>query len=490
MKMKSGKYYKIIGLALLTGALLQLQGCEDYLEPEEFSQVVPDNLFSSVQGIESVLFGAYAKSAEMQGSNVQASHLSVDESLADLAYSINSEANRYREYDLDPGNATGTLWTLPYESIRNTNIILDNIEQADIPESAKLLISSEAKFIRAVDYYNLHSRFGSVPLRTSSTQPLELPNASEQEIIDQIERDLLEAIPGLPDPGEELAYARAHKAAAIGYLMKLYLNTKQWQKAADAAKEIMDMGKFGLFPDYFTLFWVANEGNEELIWVRPAKADLGREAALTMMAFAYPPSFKSDPKTGLQFVGSNFGGSNIMVYDEFYDSFDPNDRRRYSIISEYINTDDVLVDLTESPDSRRPFKYYPDTDIEGSAYGNDVPVIRYADVLLTRAEALNELNGPTQEAIDLINEVRARADVDDLLLTDFASKESLRDHILMERGWEFYLEGIRREDLIRHGKLIERAQQRGLPAQDFHVRLPIPTFALDANPNLKQNPGY
>ena len=155
-----------------------------------------------------------------------------------------------------------------------------------------------------------------------------------------------------------------------------------------------------------------------------------------------------------------------------------------------MNSNGETIDLSPPNDNPRPFKYWPADDIAGPSYGNDIPVIRYADILLARAEALNRLNGPNQESIDLINEVRERAGLDDLVLTDFGSAEALNEAILIERGWEFYLEGIRRDDLIRHGEFISRAQERGNPAQPHHVRYPIPQFALDANPVLEQNDGY
>ncbi|MEJ7830419.1 MAG: RagB/SusD family nutrient uptake outer membrane protein [Segetibacter sp.] len=123
--------------------------------------------------------------------------------------------------------------------------------------------------------------------------------------------------------------------------------------------------------------------------------------------------------------------------------------------------------------------------------GNDLPEIRYADILLSRAEALNELTGPNTESINLINLVRKRAELTDVKLTDFTSKDALRDHIIKERGWEFYSEGLRREDLIRTGKFISYAQARGVAnAKDYKVLFPIPQQALDADPLLKQNPGY
>ncbi len=137
------------------------------------------------------------------------------------------------------------------------------------------------------------------------------------------------------------------------------------------------------------------------------------------------------------------------------------------------------------------WKYVPDPNANGQEHGNDVSEMRYADILLSRAEALNEISGPTQEAIGLINQVRTRAGIPDLQLADFPSKENLRAAILLERGHEFFYEGLRRRDLIRHDKFIEFAKNRGVAnAQDFRKLYPIPIAAINANPLLTQNPGY
>src|SRR5690606_6340901 len=102
-----------------------------------------------------------------------------------------------------------------------------------------------------------------------------------------------------------------------------------------------------------------------------------------------------------------------------------------------------------------------------------------------------EIEGPNQESVDLLNEIRERAGVPAFSLTDFPSKEVLRDALLEERGWEFVAEGMRRMDLIRHGKLVSRAVSRGAAnAQDYMTRFPIPHNEIEANPNLDQNPGY
>jgi starch-binding outer membrane protein, SusD/RagB family len=151
----------------------------------------------------------------------------------------------------------------------------------------------------------------------------------------------------------------------------------------------------------------------------------------------------------------------------------------------------LVEDAAGKPlDNARSFKYTPDPNAISQNNGNDIPVIRYADILLTRAEALNEVNGPNQESIDLINQVRQRAGISAILMGNFATREALRTQLLKERGWEFFTEGKRREDMIRMGTFVSNAVARGKAAKPFHVLYPLPQSEVDANPNLKQNDGY
>jgi starch-binding outer membrane protein, SusD/RagB family len=175
----------------------------------------------------------------------------------------------------------------------------------------------------------------------------------------------------------------------------------------------------------------------------------------------------------------------------FVNSFDlVNDKRAVLILRSYTNLAGANVNLMATPNNARCLKYW-DNGTVGNHSGNDVPVIRYADILLTKAEALNELNGPTQESLDLINAVRARAGIAALTLTDATSKEVYRDLILRERGWEFVAEGKRREDLLRHDKFISLAQARGITtAGEKHKLYPTPQAERDANKLCSQNDGY
>lgn len=150
--------------------------------------------------------------------------------------------------------------------------------------------------------------------------------------------------------------------------------------------------------------------------------------------------------------------------------------------------------MNDFEDNIRSFRIWPDQNAQGNHHGNDMPEVRYADILLARAEALNEINGPNQTSIDLVNQVRNRAGLigsNELILADFASQDQFRDHIFDERKWEFYSEGHRRTDLVRQGKFVEQALNRGVThASEHHNRYPLPQAALDSNPLLEQNPGY
>lgn len=124
--------------------------------------------------------------------------------------------------------------------------------------------------------------------------------------------------------------------------------------------------------------------------------------------------------------------------------------------------------------------------------GTDVVLLRLPDIILARAEALNELNGPNQTSIDLINMIRERAfgnEDHNLKLADYSSKEALRAAILQERGWELFLEGYNRRDLIRQGVYVETMKKKGSKnVSDSQLLLPIPQSELNMNPNLTQNP--
>ena len=337
--------------------------------------------------------------------------------------------------------------------------------------------------------------FGPVPLVTTTEElNLEVARPGDDEMKSFIESDLLSAIASLP-VNQDLS-GKATKGAAMALLGRFYLNTKQWQKSADILNQAINLGKYNLFTPVEGLFAVENEGNDELMFVF--------ESNTTTLGWNYTPhAYPVGYQTGHVNYGAQF-----QLWRWFVNSFHPDDRRALDynpdegkfgwILKSYVNKGASLVDLLNDDivsgvekKYPRSFKFTPDPNALAQNHGNDMPILRYAEVLMSRAEALNELQGPNQESIDLINELRTRAEVPLYNLADFPTKESLRDQILVERGWEFFTEGLRRQDLVRHGKFISSAQDRGKSlAQPHHVLFPIPQEDIDANPALTQNPGY
>ena len=259
------------------------------------------------------------------------------------------------------------------------------------------------------------------------------------------------------------------------------MNTKQWQKAADMAKSVMGLNRYELQDVYTDVFAIANEGNSELLWAMTKLPLAGADQAINALMF--PPDY---PRP---FPNNGVFAARTYLFDSFVSSFEETDTRQDFIVRDYVSTSSGAVVEGFGRDQSFPHKYEFDPNSAGFRSGNDFPIIRYADILLSRAEALNETSGPSNEAIDLINMVRVRAKATPLDAGGF-TKESLREAILQERGWEFYFEAKRREDLLRQDRLISNAVARGKGAQDFHKLFPIPQVELDANPDLVQNPGY
>lgn len=468
-------------------------GCEAALKVSPPSELNEDVL-STPSGIKSLLFSSYSG---IQNGVSSRWYINASEVTTDLGFNTGGGENLTLSqlinftWDASLGILSAEVWAPHYRAIRDANLILEKLPTAQISQATQNLYAAEAKLLRAYAYSFLYKWFGPVPLRTSSSSPTDMDRAKDDEIRNFIQLELLTAIPDLPDPGQEEAFGRANKGMAWGILAKYYLNTKQWQKAADAASKVIGFNYYQLFPDPTKMFTVANERNKEMILVIPCLTIDGY--GNWYMAGALPSNFKTSsqiPEYTWVSGMANFA-TKYRLRSAFVNTFDfVNDKRAALILRTYVTTSGATVNLMDTPDNARCFKYWDNGTI-GNNSGNDVPQIRYADILLTRAEALNELNGPTQESLDLINQVRQRAGISPLTLADATGIDKLRDLILRERGWEFVGEGLRREDLLRQGKFIDFAKARGIVnALDKHKLFPIPQTERDANKLLRQNEGY
>jgi starch-binding outer membrane protein, SusD/RagB family len=469
-------------------------GCKKALDVSPLGQFAPNNVLTTDAGIKAVLFSAYTG---MQNGTASRFVINTNEVTTDIGFNSGGAENLQLTqlikftWDASLGTLQSEDWVPQYNTIRDANVVLDNIEDVNTTDDNKKLYTAEARFLRAYAYDFLYKMFGPVPLRTTSVTPPALARTTDDSIRTFIETELLASIPDLPDPGKELAYGRVTKGAAWGILAKYYLQTKQWKKAADACQKVTDFNYYQLFPRYQDMFRVENKGNKEMILVIPCLNLVGYGNWFS--AGALPPAFKRSPQIpDFTWTPSmaNFA-TQYRMRSAFTNTFDTiNDTRAILLIRHYYNNSGAYVNLLATADNVRSLKYWDNGTVANQS-ANDIPLLRYADILLSRAEALNELNGPTQEALDLINQVRKRAGIADLTMADATDQATLRSLILRERGWEFYTEGKRREDLLRNGTFISNAQARGITvATDKQKLFPIPQTEIDANPLCVQNPGY
>lgn len=467
--------------------LFSMISCENKLNEETFSSLGTSNFYTGTEDAESLLNGAYAISQGYgdYGRDALCFGEMTTDIMIETGGAINANTKPVEDFTWTASHVwLDDLWSRYYGAIYRSNTVIEKVPDIDMNDERKAQIVAEARFLRALNYYWLYDLWGAVPLISSSeTAVTDRPKrATDEEIVSFIESEFKEVSELLPVAQDD--YGRATSGAALGFLCKFYLNQKNWEEAAATAKQIMNNNVYSIYTggNRSDLFALDNEINNEFMYVHPFPENPGSSIGNTYLSHAAPPGyqFKYPPK-------QNFAAQ-FRIRTDFINTFEVEDERLDAFLFKYLNVDGDSIELGYN--NVRSFKYPEDPNGVGAVSGNDWPLLRYADILLSRAEALNEINGPNQESIDLVNVIRDAAGVSNIQLSDFANKETLNDFILAERGREFHTEGLRRQDLIRHRKFIEMARTRGKNASDYQVLYPIPQSEIDRNENLEQNEGY
>ena len=387
------------------------------------------------------------------------------------------------------------LWRGPWPGILSSNIIIKTAPTLNIDDTLRNRSLGEAYFLRAHYYFILVRFFGDVPLVTEPQDvngDLYPARAPKTEIYNLIISDLEKAIQFLPTKQQygDSDKGRASKGAAIGALAKVYLTLGQWQKVVDLTTQLEGMG-YALNTDYSDNFNINKENSVESLFEVQYASDGGYDFWSNENQASWTSTFMG-PR-GANFVGGGWGWN--QPTQEFVNSYETGDKRKEKTIfyegcpdydgKEYkanysltgYNVKKFLVPLSAFPS-------YDNSPL-------NFPIMRYSEVLLMKAEALNEL-GQTSLAIVPLNLVRGRAGL--TAVTSGLSQTAFRDKVLHERRMELAFEGQRWFDLIRVND-----GQYGLNflhsigktnASTKHLLLPIPQIERDRNPNLTQNPGY
>ena len=467
--MKSIK--NVLSLSLI---FLILMGCEDNLLQASITDRESSKFFSNESEIESAVIAVYAtlQDDDLYGLDlIIAGEISSDDAFDEVPANAGGRYGQLDEFTTFAGNGlVEQLWEKAYIAIQRANVILNRIGDIDFEDEAiKRARVGEMEFVRALMYFNLVQLYGDVPLVIVETRN---PNdffgqgrTAQTQVYSQIEADLNSAISNLPEinnPG------RPGQGAAEALLAKVLLTQGRFGDALPLLESVVNSGVYALVNDVSAIFGIENENNSEVLFaVQFASAlDGNREGSRAFSEFS-PAGTVSNAK-----------GHNLPTVD-FYNLFDDADLRK----TEYVSITEVGIPFTKK------FSVNPSNSQDG---GSDFVVIRYSEVVLMLAEALNE-TGNTAEAGVHLNSIRARAGLTNTAAT---SQDAMREAIRLERRFELTGEGHRWFDLKRYGNAVETMNtwfvangiNRMIDAN--HLVLPIPQSQIDTDPAITQNPGY
>jgi starch-binding outer membrane protein, SusD/RagB family len=382
--------------------------------------------------------------------------------------------------------------------------VLEKVPGIAMSEATKASILGEAKFLRSFAYFFLVRLYGDVPLvRNAEEQLANGPRTPKAEVYAQIVKDAEEAEAALPASWPATERGRATRGAAAAHLASVYTwlstkeNSPQWDKAAAAAKRVIDSGNYRLETNWLTAFAPGSQNSPEAIFLALACGATGCPG-ITTSQWMYPREMESSGTGGF---------ATQMPLPEFIATFPAGDYRAQTGAQVGLPGPNGVGYFTSG---RRlngqvvtfaPHIYkFRQTTKPGPSDVNN-PLIRYADVLLTYAEAVNELGRPA-EAITYVNMIRARARGGATGSENRAQPADLpvmnqadtREAIFQERRWELAHEGKRWFDMVRRGQsyfLASLAKDKYATGADANDMLwPIPQTQIDVNPVLSQNPGY
>jgi hypothetical protein len=419
-------------------------------------------------------------------------------------------------------------WHDSYVGIGRCNSFFANVDRVEMSENTKTKMKGEVHFLRGLYYFMLENYYGGVPLILDAPNlatQADLPRTPREEVVAQIIKDLDSAALVLPLKYSKGDVGRATKGAALALKARVLLyeasplfnssnDPVKWQTAADAAKAVIDLAGtgYGLYDDYRGLFLPQNENNKEVIFdVQYIFPGLGTSFDLIGKQYN-----TNAPVLDLAQAYAMKNGLPITDPASGYDAAKPYANRDPRLYGTIFFPGDTLMEVPVTKDrfavtgfGMKKYTIYDkgpapagQTDLKSGQSETNFIVLRYADILLMYAEALNEASGPSSEVYSALNKVRQRVDLPEIdpAVTPYTQAE-LRGIIHHERRIELAGEGLYYND-IRRWKTAETVLNAPIKTYDgsqIEVRTfdptrdyfwPIPLTETDLNPALEQNPGY
>lgn len=514
-----------IGAVACALLLVPVQACTN-LDESPPSAISPGNFFRTEGEVLAALAGVYAQLRGTLDDYYNLSEISTDEMIVPTRgqdwYDNGTWLETHKQEWTASSPATLSFmngaWNTAYAGVARANALLDGVANVSVANQA--IMVAEARTLRAFYYYILMDLFGGVPLATSSGIA-ERPRVTRAELFMFIESELLAARADLAESWTAGNHGRLTKGAADAMLANMYINAGVFTKdaaggtginataynsctgitvsggvsacqaAIDRVDAILNGPTYDLAPTFAENFSAGNFASPENIFVVKFAPQSGLGLNFIMRALHYN-QFTPTPWNGFAAVANA------------YSAFDAADARRaVFLVGPQVNveTGAPVNDRSGAPliftpgianitaategEGARVYKWPADPAHVAQDNGNDFAWFRVGEMLLIKAEALNEQTPGSAAALALVNQLRARAFNPD------APRATIdRAAILQERLFEFIGEGKRRQDLIRHGRYTAASQYKTTPSADFRVLMPIPQGQIDANPQMTQNSGY
>ena len=486
MKLK----YNLIAIALLG---FSFSSCSDFLEQNPQTDLSENDFYKTADDILSAVNGAYSslQEGDIYGNWYVFGEIPSDNTRNQLSGSVTTQ-NEFDQFYIDTQNSMiANFWKAAYKVINRTNTILGRIDGIEINTELANRYKLECKFIRALMYFNLVRVYGDVPLvlkEISISESYDILREPKENVYNQIIADLKEA-QDLPVSYSTAEDGRATQGAAKALLANVYMTLHKYAEAETILAEIINSGRYSLLENtpgslnidgYKNVFSPVNHNSKEGIFeIQFLKGGYGEGSN-------YANNFAPENSgTNVVAVGGT-GGNNIPEMD-IYNAYEEGDLRRDFPMSlgYYDNRKN-----NEWVESRYVCKFM-DVPYQNNDASNNYPVIRYADVILMYAEALNQ-NGKTAEACKYLNMTRRRGfgyqttetSPVDLQTTDKAQFALM---VEQERRVELAFENHRWFDLIRTGRAVEVMRSKGFSLNETNLICPIPQKQIDVNPKLTQN---
>ena len=500
--------FKIVVIAL---GLAFVSCSKDYLNKFNPTQLNTSTFYQTKGQVEQAVNGSYSQLQDLIRNQWEFAEFPSDNTTLhfDIGNRGHGPAEEAIEYwQLTPNNGPTTNWyNLLYSGLGNINVTLAKLSGANLTDADKANYEGQLKFIRAFYYFQLVQGFGDVII---VTEPIQSPaeaytfaRSPAADVYKLIESDLTFAASSLPVPSSISAAdaGRVSKGAALALLGKVYLTKKQYSDAVTTLEQVIKLG-YSLMPNYADVFDPNKKNNAESVFEVQFQADNDNGEWSGFLDNFYP---RESYGAVVKFTNANGGGWNTPTLD-IIGAYEPGDLRKAVSLKEgYMSLQGVWVPV--------PFiaKYYhPNSYTVLGRQGDNWPVLRYADVLLMLAEAINEQSGPTGEAIGYLTQIRGRAGLAPLT---GLTKESFRTALFHERRIELAFENDRWYQLKRTMDptqmaaflntyaVFEKANptttRGGIPfsAGDYQfapyeVLFPIPANEILINKALTQNSGY